>query len=192
MRSEAIKDEHPIRRLRRDVVYDARSFRVVRDRQALPDGNEVDWELALFSDAVLALPFDDDGCIHLVAQYRPAVDGISLEVPSGVVEVGEDAATAAARELLEEMGMTARLVPLGSSGNGIATFVERLHFFIGRIVSRGTPQLDPFERLVFRGTRRLPLDEAVDLCLSGGIVQTSSRVAILMAAEHVRRHGLPA
>jgi ADP-ribose pyrophosphatase len=183
--------EPPIRRVRRELVYDARRFRVVRDRQALPDGREVDWELALFSDAALALPFDGEGHVYLVEQYRPAADGLSLEVPSGVVEPGETPAAAAARELREELGMTARLVPLGSSGNGVATFVERLHFFIGRITARGEPQLDPFERLVFRGVRRLAVAEAVDLCLGGGILQTSSCAAILLAAEHVRRHGLP-
>jgi 8-oxo-dGTP pyrophosphatase MutT (NUDIX family) len=178
--------------LRREVAYDARRFVVVRDRQALPDGSETDWELALFQDAALVVPIDGEGYIYLVAQYRPAVDGVSLEAPSGVCEPGEDPADAAARELREELGLTARLVHLRSSGNGIATFVERLHFYLGRVTGHGEPRLDPFERLVFRGVRRLPLAEAVDLCLDGGITQTSSCAAILLAAEHVRRHGLPA
>ncbi len=183
---------HPIRRLRREVAYDAGRFQVVRDRQALPDGTEADWELALFQDAALALPFDDEGHVYLVAQYRPAVDGVSLEAPSGVCEPGEDPAAAAARELREELGFTARLMHLRSSGNGIATFVEHLHFFMGRITGRAAPRLDPFEQLVFRGARRLPLAEAVDLCLDGSITQTSSCALILLASEYVRRHGLPA
>jgi ADP-ribose pyrophosphatase len=185
------EDEHPIRRLRREEVYRSRLFQVVRDRQALPGGQEADWELALYRDAAHALPFDDEGNVYLVAQYRPAVDGVSLETPSGTLEPDEEPVRAAERELREELGFTCRLVPLGASANGIATFVERLHYFMGRITARGEPQLDPFEQLVFRGVRRMTLDEAAELCLNGGIVQTATISVVLLAREYVRRHGLP-
>jgi ADP-ribose pyrophosphatase len=63
--------------------------------------------------AVLALL--DDGRIPLVRQYRPAIERRSLELPSGLVEAGEDPAAAVRRELLEETGCEANhLESLGS------------------------------------------------------------------------------
>ncbi len=63
---------------------------------------------------VVVLAVTRDGRIPLVRQYRPAVDALSLELPSGHLEPGETAADAARRELLEETGCRAgELVSLG-------------------------------------------------------------------------------
>src|SRR5437763_11391084 len=43
----------------------------------------------------------------LVRQYRPAVEGMTLELPSGHVEPGETPEEAARKELLEETGHVA-------------------------------------------------------------------------------------
>ncbi len=51
----------------------------------------------------------------LVRQYRPAVDRVTLELPGGLLEDGEDPTACAARELFEETGHRPRgdLVALG-------------------------------------------------------------------------------
>ena len=53
---------------------------------------------------VVALTPDDR--VVLVEQYRHGVDALTLEVPGGVLEPGEEPAAAAARELVEETGYT--------------------------------------------------------------------------------------
>jgi ADP-ribose pyrophosphatase len=63
---------------------------------------------------VVVLAVTRDERVPLVRQYRPAVDAMSLELPSGHLDPGETAADAARRELLEETGCRAReLVSLG-------------------------------------------------------------------------------
>lgn len=53
---------------------------------------------------VIALTADDQ--VVLLRQYRPGIDAISLEIPGGMIDPGEDPVTAAVRELAEETGYT--------------------------------------------------------------------------------------
>ena len=55
---------------------------------------------------VIALTADDR--VVLVRQFRAGSAAVHLEIPGGMVDAGEDAATAAARELAEETGFTAK------------------------------------------------------------------------------------
>jgi ADP-ribose pyrophosphatase len=62
---------------------------------------------------VLIVPVTDDGRLVLIEQHRPAVGGLCIELPAGLVgdEEGladEPRAQAAERELLEEAGYSAR------------------------------------------------------------------------------------
>jgi ADP-ribose pyrophosphatase len=56
-----------------------------------------------------------DGTFPLVRQFRPAVEGFTLEIPSGHVDEGETPEQAAKRELREETGFVANeMILLGS------------------------------------------------------------------------------
>ena len=73
------------------------------------------------------------GELVLVWQYRFGTDALSLEVPGGIIEPGEEPAAAARRELLEETGYQADTVELVSvvepnpalQGNRCFTFLAR-------------------------------------------------------------------
>ncbi len=67
------------------------------------------------ADYVSVLAETKDGQIVLVRQFRPAIEAVTLELPSGLLETGEDPGACAVRELQEEAGFrpTAEPVFLG-------------------------------------------------------------------------------
>ncbi len=79
------------------------------------------------------------GEIVLVWQYRFGTDALSLEIPGGVIDPGEEPDIAAARELLEETGYAADPVELLSvvepnpalQGNRCFTYVARNARLVG-------------------------------------------------------------
>ncbi|HZS84280.1 MAG TPA: NUDIX hydrolase [Stellaceae bacterium] len=59
---------------------------------------------------VLALTAEEE--IVLVEQYRPASEALTLELPGGLLDPGEEPAACATRELAEEAGYAAPAAPL--------------------------------------------------------------------------------
>lgn len=56
------------------------------------------------ADWVNVIARDGHGHVVMVEQYRHGTDSVTLEIPGGIVDPGEDAVTAALRELAEESG----------------------------------------------------------------------------------------
>ena len=67
----------------------------------------------------------------MVRQWRHGAKELSLEFPGGVFEKGEDAETAAVRELKEETGYSAgKIQKLGEFSPNPAIMTNRVHFFL--------------------------------------------------------------
>ena len=182
-------DEPPIRTVRTDVVHAGANLRLVRDVQELPDGTRIPWESVVCVDAVLALPIDGDGTVYLVEQYRPQLGRRTVEVVGGGRDPDLTPEEAMRGELLEEAGIQARLVSLGTAELGASAVRCRVHLFLAHVEQVGTPEPEPFERLVGHRVRRATLAEAVDAALDGTIQDAASRLLILMAAEQLWRAG---
>lgn len=87
-----------------ELVAPAGFMTLVSRRYRLPDGRESDWDLLQGGRTVAVLALTPDRSILLARQFRPGPGRVLDEMPGGVVEVDEDVADAARRELLEETG----------------------------------------------------------------------------------------
>jgi ADP-ribose pyrophosphatase len=86
-------------------VYTTRWFRLV-ERADEASAQPFYWIDS--PDCVTVLAVTGDGKVPLVRQYRPALDRMSLELPSGHIDPKDESREAAARrELLEETGYEA-------------------------------------------------------------------------------------
>jgi len=94
-------------------VFEDRWFKDRADACQFPDGRIIDpyyvVELPGWANAVVVTPSNE---IVLVKQYRYPVDAVTLELPGGVINDGEDPMVAALRETQEETGYTSDSIQL--------------------------------------------------------------------------------
>lgn len=111
---------------------DYKILRVGADVFADPrDGEELRRVIIEADDWANVLPLTRSGDVVLVKQFRFGSNEVSLELPGGVVDHGEDPAATAARELEEETGYRAgRVLPLGVYSPNPAHFTNRVHAFV--------------------------------------------------------------
>ncbi|MBM3450490.1 MAG: NUDIX hydrolase [Armatimonadetes bacterium] len=119
--------------LTREVIYRGPYISVERLTVALPSGKTATRDVVRHPGAVGMVVVDDQGRLHLVRQYRRAIDDWSVEIPAGTLEPNELPEAAVDRELGEEVGVRARRV------EHLMTFVpspgmldERVHLYLCR------------------------------------------------------------
>jgi 8-oxo-dGTP pyrophosphatase MutT (NUDIX family) len=125
-------DPLPWKRVGRGERRDHHVLRVGEDVFADPrDGQERSRVIIDADDWCNVVPITRAGDVVLVRQFRFGSGSVSLELPGGVVDGGEDAAATAARELEEETGYrAARILPLGTYSPNPAHFTNRVHAFV--------------------------------------------------------------
>jgi len=75
------------------------------DKCVMPSGHIVeDYYVLEYSNWVNAVAITEDNKVLMVHQYRHAAEIVSLEIPGGVIDPGEEPQHAMRRELLEETG----------------------------------------------------------------------------------------
>lgn len=162
--------------IEREVIYQGKIFDVEKHVVSLPNGNTSVRELVYHNGAVAVLVIDESDNIVMVEQYRKAFESMSLEIPAGKLEKGEEPMASAERELEEETGYTAESLEKIFSFYGAPGFCsERVDVFVAKGLSAGEMNLDEDE---FLNVKRYSFDEAVALLDRGIITDAKTIMAI--------------
>jgi ADP-ribose pyrophosphatase len=133
------------KRTERDVFASYR--RISRKTFVLPNGAEAEFEIKQEPRCVCVLALTTRQTVLLVHQFRPGPEAILLELPGGGVSPGEDPASAAARELLEETGYGGEMELAGSSWHCGYSTRRTYHFVARSCVKIQEPRPDELEFL---------------------------------------------
>lgn len=122
--------------LSRKNVYTVPWFKL---RQKHVRGEKKPFYSLAMRDYVTVLAIREDGRVLLIHQYRPAVERLTPELPSGTVDKGETPERAARRELEEETGYRAgKLEFMGCVWNDTGRLENRLWcYFAGGVRASG-------------------------------------------------------
>ncbi|WP_258359195.1 NUDIX domain-containing protein [Moorella sulfitireducens] len=162
-------------------IYEGRILSLRRDLVRLPDGKETSREVVEHPGAVAIIALDKEKNVYLVRQYRYPVDRVTLEIPAGKLDAGEEPLSCARRELAEEVGLKAaawqQLLTFYTTP-GFCDEIMYLFLATGLECHREEADADEFLEVV-----RLPLATAVAEIFSGTIQDAKSIAGLLIAAH---------
>jgi ADP-ribose pyrophosphatase len=170
--------------IRRQVVFKGRYVTTEVRTVRLPNGHEAVREIVSPPDAVGVLPIDPAGRVHLVRQYRTALERAILEIPAGIIDPGESPEQTGRRECEEESGVIPqqmeRLCRFYHSV-GFSTGCIELYLATGLTPASHTHQEhgEHLERIV------MPFEELYQLVCSGGIVDSKTIIAVLWYRQRI-------
>ncbi|AQA17323.1 hypothetical protein BST95_02860 [Halioglobus japonicus] len=123
-------------------------------------------------DWVNLVPITDQGELVMIRQYRHGSQQVTLEIPGGMIDVGEEPVAAAIRECREETGhIVDQVTSLGVLNPNPALFGNKLHTFYGHVtdvddkVHVSETERTEVELVRISDVRRYLLDGTIDHAL---------------------------
>jgi len=154
-------------RLSQKTLFETPYVRFDHDRFRLPNGEEGDYYYVRSPGAVMIVPFDDEGNVLLVRQYRYLLDEDSLEFPAGGLKPGRDPIDQARAELREEAGYDAESwedVGRFASWNGATNEICRVYIARDLVSAPAAPdRTEEFELIRMKWEELLRVAETNEL-----------------------------
>ncbi|MFH1739478.1 MAG: NUDIX hydrolase [bacterium] len=169
-------------------LADYKIFSIHRVRSRSPrTGKILPFHIVECGTWINVFPVTESGHVVMIRQYRQGTEEITLEIPGGLVEAGEEPLHAARREMIEETGYDSEtIIPLGSVTPNPAFITNRCHIFLAPHASLVTGQsLDQGEDIEVVLT---PIDQLPQLVAEGAIHHALVVAAVYYLQNHTKKH----
>ncbi|OUN87909.1 NUDIX domain-containing protein [[Collinsella] massiliensis] len=174
--------------LSQETAWSGKIFDVECLEVKLPNGRVSRRDVVRHHGAVAIVALTESGKIALVRQYRTALDRVTVEIPAGKLEPGEDPLDCAKRELKEETGFVpGRIAYLTTIASSCGFSDELIHLYLATQLSFEGANPDEDE---FLNVDLVDVQELVDAVLDGKIEDAKTVVGAL--ACDVMAHRLAA
>lgn len=176
--------EVPWKTLQARTVFQNQYLKVREDIVRQPDGKRGTYAYMDHGGGVGAVVLDAKFQVYLLEEYKYPVRAFGLHLPSGGIDLGETALHAAKRELMEEIGFTAKKWrTLGTLAVSDSMSTEIAHLFLAQDITTARIAHPPLEPLKIV---QMPLRKAVKLALDGQITCAYAVVGLLRAAAKLK------
>lgn len=166
-------------------IFSGKVIGVKVDEVLLENGKKAFREVVMHTGGVCIIPVDTQGNVYMVRQFRYPYSKALLEVPAGKINEGEDPLECGKRELLEEVGATAKEYQnLGDMYPTPAYDNEKIYMYLATGLTFSKQNLDEDE---FLEVEKIPLDTLVNMVMSGEICDGKTQIAILKASQIMKR-----
>lgn len=172
------ENHNPWETLSAREIYDNPWINVTEYKVINPSGGEgIYGKIHYKNHAIGIIALDEDNHIWLVGQYRYVLNQYHWEIPEGGGPLDKDRLESAKRELLEETGLIAsnwqELQPIHLSNSVSDEFGM---IYLARGLKQGVAHPEETEELQ---VKRVSIDEAYEMVVSGKITDSISLAAIL-------------
>lgn len=169
------------------TAYENNWMRVREDQVTFPNGHKSIFGVVEKPDSVVVLPYDADGRIHLVSQYRYAIGMRTWELPQGAWPHRPDAKPeeVAAGELKEETGFVAdKMEPIGELFQSPGLSRQRFGVFLATGLTPGSRQLEVTESDL--ETQAFSMKEIRAMIADGRLMDSTTLAVFGLLAMHGR------
>lgn len=165
-----------------EEIYRGRIFDVTVDT-VREGGQTYKREIVHHPGSAAIVAVFDDMTVALVRQYRHAVVRYLLEIPAGTLASPERPEEGAARELEEELGVTAaRLEKLSEFFVSPGFVEEKMWVYLATDLTETAQRLEEDEMLEIV---RVPFTRALEMAVSGEIEDAKTIIGLMIAASRL-------
>jgi ADP-ribose pyrophosphatase len=161
-----------------ETIYKGKVFDIRIDE--IREGDvEYKREIVVHKGSAVIIPVFDDGTVALVRQYRHAAGKHLLEICAGTLNAGEDPELGAARELEEEIGVTAaKIEKLTEFYVSPGFLTEKMFVFLATELSETQQKLEEDELLTIE---RHSFPVLFEMIRNGKIEDAKSIAGLILA-----------
>ncbi len=160
-----------------EILFSGSIFDVRRDYVTLPNGEKATRDDLNHVDSSAVLAITDDNKVVLVKQYRCSVYDITVELPTGKLNEGEDPMEGAIRELKEETGYKAESIEFYMDNwPAVGYCNEVIHIYLAKGLKKENQNLDEDE---FINVFEVDIKELKEAILNNKYIDSKTVSAVL-------------